>query len=407
METARHQFTILKQICELIPGHLVPKLAREYGVDKKCRSFDPWSHVVSLIHAQLAHSLSLNDVCDTLRNHSGVLTTIRKSVPPSRNGLSHANKERNADMAEALFWETMESLRRTFPKFGHNHRYCGLPRRFKRTIKAIDSTTIKLVANCIDWAKHRRRKAGAKCHVSLDLQTFMPNVIIIREAKRHDCNFARELCAGLKDGEIVVWDKAYNDFKHLFELTERGVFWVNRAKDNMTYEVIGEVSAPKGNIIRDVKIRVTGQGTSSEYPKELRLVEAWVEVKKELVRMTFITDNFDWAASSICELYKSRWGIEVFFKQIKQNLQIADFLGNNENAVRWQIWIAMLTYVLLRFIEFISHWDKPFSRLFTLLRGVMWSCLDLFSVIKSCGTAGVRLRMRAAPEQAYLPGFSP
>lgn len=407
MESARHQFSILKQICEFIPGHLVQKLAREHGVDKKCRKFDPWSHVVSLVHAQIAHSMSLNDVCDTLRNHSGVLTTIRKAVPPSRNGLSHANKERNADMAEALFWETMKSLRRRFPRFGHDHGYCGLPKRFKRAIKAVDSTTIKLVASCIDWAKHRRRKAGAKCHVRLDLQTFMPNVIIIREAKRHDSKFARELCAGLKEGEIVIWDKAYNEFGHLFDLTGRGVFWVNRAKENMTCRTIRTISAPKGRIIRDVAIRLTGQGSLGGYPEELRLVEAWVEVKNKLVRMTFITNNFTWSASSICGLYKARWGIEVFFKQIKQNLQIADFLGNNENAVRWQIWTAMLAYLLLRFIEFIAKWKKPFSRLFTLVRGVMWSCLDLFSLIKSCGTAGVKIRMRAAPEQAYLPGFSP
>ena len=406
METARHQFSILKQICELIPGHLVTKLAREHGVEEKCRTFDPWSHVISLLFAQISHALSLNDVCDTLRNHSGVLTTIRKASPPSRNGLSNANKTRNADMAEALFWNVLDSFQKQFPKFGFDHGYCGIPRKFKRTIKAVDSTTIKLVANCIDWAKHRRRKAGAKCHVSLNLQTFMPSLIIIREAKTHDSNFSRELCAGLKDGEIVVWDKAYNEFRHLFELTQRGVFWVNRAKDNMTYNVAWEVSPPKGKIIRDVAIRLTGQGTFSEYPEEVRLVEAWVEVKGKLVRMTFITNNFEWSANSICGLYKARWGIEVFFKQIKQNLQIADFLGHSENAVRWQIWMAMLAYVLLRFIEHIAKWGKSFSRLFTLLRGVMWSCLDLFDLVKSYGTAGVRFRMRATPEQAYLPGMS-
>jgi IS4 transposase len=211
----------------------------------------------------------------------------------------------------------------------------------------------------------------------------------------------------MKDGEIVIWDKAYNEFAHLYDLNTRGIFWVNRAKDNIAYEVIREVNAPHGKIIRDVSIRLTGQNTALEYPEEIRLVEAWVEVKGEEVKMTFITNNFEWATSSICALYKARWGIEVFFKQIKQNLQIADFLGHNENAVRWQIWMAMLAYVLLRFIQYMSKWKKPFSRLFTLLRGVMWSCLDLSSLVKSYGTAGVRLRMCGAPEQAYLPGFSP
>lgn len=407
MKTARSQFTILKQICEHIPGHLVTKLAREHGVEKRCRKFDSWSHVVSMLHVQIAHSMSLNDACDTLRNHSGVLTTMRKAVPPSRNGLSHANMTRNADMAEALFWSVFQELQRRSPGFGFGHGYCGLPKKFKRTINAIDSTTIKLVVSCIGWAKHRLRKAGAKCHVSLNLQTFLPNMLIIREAKAHDSNFSRELCAALRDGEIVVWDKAYNDFAHLFDLDLRGIFWVNRGKDNMTYEFVRELSAPRGKIIRDVAIRLTGQNTASEYAGKIRLVEAWVEVKGKLVRMTFITNNFGWSANSICGLYKARWGIEVFFKQIKQNLQIADFLGNNENAVRWQIWMAMLAYLLLRFIEHVSKWGGPFSRLFTLLRGVMWSCLDLFSFVESYGTAGVRVRMRASPEQAYLPGLSP
>ena len=110
MKPAEHQFTTLKPICDLIPRNLVSKLVKEHGVDKRSRSFTPWSHVVSMVFAQTAHSLSLNDICDTLGHHSGVLTTVRRAVPPSRNGLSHANRNRNADMAEALFWETLKSL---------------------------------------------------------------------------------------------------------------------------------------------------------------------------------------------------------------------------------------------------------------------------------------------------------
>ena len=167
MKPAKHNYTILKQICQHIPAHLVPKLARSFGVDKKARSFSPQSHVVAMLHAQIAHSLSLNDVADTLRNHSGVLTTIRRATPPSRNGLSHANRVRDPNMAQALFWDVLSHIENTHPSFGRNYKYSCLPRRFKRTIYAIASTTIQLVANCIDWAKHRRRKAAAKCHMQL------------------------------------------------------------------------------------------------------------------------------------------------------------------------------------------------------------------------------------------------
>ncbi len=405
MKPAKAKYTTLQQICNLIPRNLVAKLAKKHGVDKQARSFSPWSHVVAMLHAQLAHSLSLNDIADTLKNHASSLATIRRAEPPSRNGLSHANRERNADMAEELFWETLKHIQTLHPKFGAGHKYSGLPRRFKRTIYAIDSTTIQLVANCMDWAKHRRRKAAAKCHMQLNLQTFLPQFAIIKAANTHDSTEAAALCANLKDGEIALFDKAYVDFGHLASLRGRGVFWVTRAKDNMRYDTVGQHSAPRGRIYRDELIVLTTEKSRQAYPEVLRLVEADVEINGKLKRMIFITDNFAWSPTSVCDLYKCRWGIEVFFKQIKQTLQLADFLGHNENAVRWQLWTALLAYLLLRFIGFTGQWTRSFRRLFTLLRGVLFSRLDMFSVLECCGTARDSPRMVAAPQNAYLPGF--
>ena len=405
MNPAKSKHTVLKQICNQIPRNLVPKLARKHGVDKKAREFTPWSHVVALLHSQLAHSLSLNDVADTMRNHSGAIATIRRAVPPSRNGLSHANMVRNADMAEDLFWSMLDHIQNLHPKFGMGHKYTGLPRRFKRAIYAIDSTTIQLVANCIDWAKHRRRKAAAKCHMQLNLQTFLPQFAIVKAANTHDATEANELCANLADGEIAVFDKAYIDFSHLFGLDQRGVFWVTRSKDNMRYRIVGQHSEAKGDIHGDCLIELTGVKSGQAYPALLRLVVATVEVNGKPKVMTFITNNMTWSPSSICDLYKSRWGIEVFFKQIKQTLQLADFLGHSENAMRWQVWMALLTYLLLRYVSFLGQWCGSFRRLFTLLRGVMFSRLEIFSVLEICGTARGSPRMIAAPQQAYLPGF--
>jgi hypothetical protein len=204
----------------------------------------------------------------------------------------------------------------------------------------------------------------------------------------------------------VIFDKAYVGYEHLHRLTERGVFWVTRAKDNTHYEVVGQHSKLKGSIIRDVIIKLKDPKTARKYPSTLRLVEAIVEVDNEPRQMAFITNNTQWAASSICDLYKSRWGIEVFFKEMKQTLQIADFMGYNENAVRWQIWIALLVYILLRFVAWQSQWKHSFTRLFTVIRGVLWSHVDIFSVLRYCGTARGSPRMCAVPEQCYLPGFS-
>ena len=179
---------------------------------------------MSLIYAQLTHAVSLNDVCDGLRMNEGALTPIRGATAPAKNTLSHANRERNSSMAEALYWEMMEHLMTQSPQFAKGKIRRGYLRRFRTAIHAMDSTTIKLVAKSMDWAKHRRRKAAAKCHMRLDLQNFLPNCIIIDTAKFHDNTKARELCAGLQPGEIVVFDKAYVDFDHLASMDHEGVF---------------------------------------------------------------------------------------------------------------------------------------------------------------------------------------
>ena len=135
--------------------------------------------------------------------------------------------------------------------------------------------------------------------------------------------------------------------------------------------------------------------------------EARVIVNGEEKIMVFITNNMELAASSIADLYKSRWAIEVFFKELKQVLQLCDFIGYNERAVKWQIWVAMLTYAILRYLAYLSRWSHSFTRLWTLIRGVLWTRLDLLSLLRSHGTAGGSFRALGQPEQAYLPGMRP
>jgi len=206
-------------------------------------------------------------------------------------------------------------------------------------INVVDSTTIQLVSNCIDWAKHRRRKAAAKCHMRLDLETFLPRFAIVRESKG-DASEAKELCSGMQAGEIVIFDKAYVDYDHLYHLDFRGIFWVTRAKDNLAYKVL-KTNPVKGNVISDQEIELITTSSQKKYPKSFRLIRAMVEVNGKMEKMSFISNNMSWAASSICNLYKARWSIEVFFKQLKQTLQLADFLGHSKQAVRWQIWTAL------------------------------------------------------------------
>jgi hypothetical protein len=223
---AGSKLNLLRQICNFIPEFLVPKIARETSVDKKARTFTPWSHVIALLYAQLTHSIGLNDVCDALGLHSGPLSSIRGATPPSRNNLSNCNKVRSAEMAEKLFWAVFEHLGDLSPRFVSGKAGKRFARKFKRTIHLVDSTTIPLIASCMDWAKHRRRKAAAKCHVRLDLQSFLPRFAIVDTARHADAKRAREVCAGIQAGEIVIFDKAYIDFSHLADLSTRAIFWV-------------------------------------------------------------------------------------------------------------------------------------------------------------------------------------
>lgn len=398
----------MRQICKLIPNHLVPQLAREHGVDRKARSFSVWSHVVAMIYAQLARSIGLNDVCDALRLFSGKLSAIRGATAPSRNALSHANKHREAKMAEALFWSVLHHLQTLCPGFGRGRKGRGYAFRFKRMIHVVDATTIQLIARCMDWAKHRRRKAAAKCHLRLDLHSFLPRFVIVDTARENDNRRARELCAGVREGEIVLFDKAYIDFAHLLDLHDRGIFWVTRAKENLSYRVLERRPVPQGGkIICDQVIVLKGDRSSSAFSDVMRRVVAWVEVDGERRRMVFLTNNLEWSPQSVADLYRCRWQIEVFFKQIKQTLKLADFVGHSANAVRWQVWTALLVYVLLRFLSFISSWGHSFTRLFTLVRAVLWRKIDLLELLRSYGTAGGAFRFLARPDQAYLPGFAP
>ncbi len=401
----RSKLSLLRQICSFIPHHLVATLARQTGVEEDARTYTPWSHVVTLLFAQLAHSLGLNDVCDALGLHSGPLSAIRGATPPKRNTLSHANRQRDPALPEQLFWQMLEHLQGLCPGFGRR----GRPRfafRFKRMIHLVDSTTIQLVANCMDWAKHRRRKAAAKCHLRLNLQSFLPRFAIVDTAKHSDAKKAWELCAGLLAGEIVIFDKAYLDLRHLFELFKRGVHWVTRAKEGMQFKVVRRYQRGRiGNILRDDLVQMKSSASRRLYPAWLRRVIAMVEVDGQWREMTFLSDNLEWSAQTIVDLYRCRWEIEVFFKEIKQTLQLADFLGHNAHAVRWQVWTALLTYLLLRFCAWISNWGHSFRRLFTLVRSAMWMKLDLRGFLESYGTAGGSFRFLGVPEQAYLPGI--
>ena len=410
-QPARHHINVLGQLLKFIPRDIIQRTARETGVDAKARTYTVFSHLGTMLFVQLAHALSLNDVCDCLRLKARAIAAFGLT-PPSRNNLSNSNKVRDAKFAELVFWRTLAHLQHHDRSFGRQrpggNAGRALLHRFKVRVHAVDSTVMELVANCMNWAKHRRRKAAAKMHLRLGLGSFLPTFAIVDTAGEHDNKRARELCAGLEQGEVVVFDKAYVDFGHLHDLDARGVQWVTRAKDNFRCRALRNLPVKKGgHIVKDQIVKLTGAKFMRLAGWRLRRVEAWVEVDGRWRLMVFISNNTSWSASSVCDLYRARWDIEVFFKQVKQTLKLGDFLGHSANAIRWQVWSALLVYVLLRYAAHVSRWGHSFTRLFAVVRAAMWERLDLPGLLRSYGTAGGSFTLLGASHAAWLPGFEP
>ena len=423
-QNTTERLTVLGQFCKLIPKYCLANVCSELnkeGIKIAARAFSVWSHIVSMIYCHMAHCISLNDICDGLQNFKGNLNNIRNATAPHRNTLSHANRTRDIALIKRLFWKTVEHYQQTYPKFftQGGRSYFRLPRRFKRAIRAIDSTTIELIAKCMDWAKHRKHKAAAKVHVALDLISFIPIRVVTDSANHHDGSYMSELCGNMKSGDIAVMDRAYVDYKQLNTLTEQGVFWVTRSKSNMKIKVIRELNKGRKNtpqkgkephypiILKDEEVELTGKTSHRRYPRSFRHVSAIVQDSNgKEITVSFLSNNMEWAASSICDLYRCRWGIETFFKEIKQTLQIRTFVGFSRNAIEWQIWSALLTYLLMRIMAFLSEWKRDFKHFFTLMKGALWAKRTVRVIVSRYGTAD-----ESPPEQHTqltpdLPGIN-
>jgi len=386
------KFNILRQVCNLIPSFLVGRLAREHNSEADARTFSHWSHVVSLVFAKLTHSFGLNDVCDALELHSGPLSSLRGATPPKRNTLSHANRERPAEIAEGLFWGTLEHLRNQSPGFGRR-RFPGRLRKLKRTIHLMDSTVIELVANCLDWAAHRRRKAAAKCHVRLDFETLLPGFVVVDVAREHDNVRAAQASAGLKRGEILIMDRGYVDLEHFRDWSERGVIWVTRWKEGLTYDLLDRRPVKAGGKILADEWIMLSNGVQA------RRITALVEVDGKEREMIFLTNQLEWSAETVVALYQARWEIELFFKQMKQTLKLCDLMSYSANGIRWQVWTALLVQLLMRYLAWASEWSHSFVRLYAIVRSILWSKWDVFEILRRYGTASGSF---AQPHQAYF-----
>ena len=315
---AKTAYTVFRQIVQWIPKGLPDRLAREAKAD--IRAFSCTSHVLALLYGQISRASSLNEICDAARLHESELNRVRGATAPKRNTFSNANRTRDPMIAEKLYWSVFEHLQTICPSFTQYRKHKGFIHRVKRDIFAIDSTTLKLSLDCIDWARHRRKKAAAKTHMRLNIGTMLPTFAIVEDAAHHDSKRADALCVALKDGDVLLADRAYMDLLFLHGLSRRGVFFVLREKENMVFETLERHAHKDPRILADETVSMSRKGSAEKYPEVLRRITAVVEVNNRDMEMTFITNNFDWSPRTVAELYRARWTIEIFFKELKQTL---------------------------------------------------------------------------------------
>lgn len=244
--------------------------------------------------------------------------------------------------------------------------------RFKNLLYTIDATTIDLCLSVFPWARFRKTKGTIKMHCLYGHSGGLPSFLTVTDGKRHDVMEAKNTNFPLSPDSIVSVDKAYIDYNWPYSLNTKKVWFVTRAKSNIDYAVNGQHPVSGKGIINDHRISLEGQHTREKYPTNLRLIRFYDDEKKKT--FVFLTNNFSLAATTIAQIYRSRWQTELFFKWIKQNLKIKSFLGTSRNAVLTQIWVAMCYYQLLAYIKYQTKYGYPLLQLSRIIRETLFPC---------------------------------
>jgi len=341
--------TVLAQMQQIISRFHFEKFVNEAKSDKNVRKFSTWNLLQVMMYAQIAGKKSIRDICISLQSHSKSwyhlgLETI------SRNNLSNSLMKRSATVFEKTFNMLLSELQK------EKHHVTDKRFKFKNPIYAIDSTTISLCVTLYKWALFRTTKSGIKIHTSFDIKKQIPEFMVVTEAKKSDHHGIQSI--NYLENAIYVLDRGYLCLKTFSNISKNRAFFVTRTKKNTQYTVIEKNKVTGKGIVEDCLIVFNGV-KASDYTDSVRLVR-YKNPDDEKV-YEYITNNFTLAASTIANIYKARWDIELFFKWIKQNLKIKTFIGTSENAVLIQIWVAAITYLLAEYIRFVSK--TVFSRM--------------------------------------------
>ena len=363
--TLRHA-SVFSQLLSLMSRQDFARFVRETDAEKGAKGFSCWEQFVAMMFCQLAQAKSLREIHSGLRSCEGKLKHLGLSAAPGRSTLAYANARRPWALFEKVFHHVLAMAQSYAP---------GKKLRFKNKLYSMDSTVIELCANMFDWAKYRTTKGAVKLHLMLDHDGCLPHYALITEGKVADVTVAQGL--EMPRGSVVVMDRGYIDY-HLFERwSAQKVGFVTRLKQNANCFVTEEHDVPKTGPIRaDETIEFNVFEAGRKIKGSYRRVKVWLEDKQE--ELVLLTNRHDLGATTIAAIYKQRWQIELFFKAIKQNLRIKTFVGTSANAVRTQIWTALIAIVLMKLLQFRSRLKWALSNLVALLRWNLFTYRDLW-----------------------------
>ena len=352
--------TLFSQIISKLDRSKFGKLVSHHQTDKHQKGYNSWTHLVSMLFCQFAKSQSVRDISNGLRSATGNLNHLGINKAPSKSTISYQNKHRNWELFRDYYYSLLKSL-------GQQAGFRQVKFRIKSKIFLLDATTISLCLSLFDWARYKAAKGAVKMHTLLDYDGNLPAYVNITDGKTADNKGAYDI--PLLKGSVIVADRFYNDFSLLNIWDSKEVYFVIRHKENIQYKVVKENDLPDNkheHVLKDEIIELTGVQSRSIYPNKLRRVAIWDDKNKQVIEV--ITNQMSWTANTISELYKSRWQIEIFFREIKQLLHIKSFIGTSQNAVMIQIWTALITILILKALKAIAKFNWHLSNLVAFIR---------------------------------------
>ena len=393
---------VIKQILDLVPHWILTSCINTYQTDKGYSKYKTYDEFVALTFGQLYKCHTLSDISTGIGVSKTFIADLGLKQSPAHSTMSDGNKKRDWRVFECLYYKLLSHYKHILKKHHQSH----IIEQIKgKTIKLIDSTTISLCLSMFSWAKFRTAKGGIKIHTSWDESLMIPEVVNITEAKLHDRYGLEQLI--FPKGTIVVEDRGYFDFLLMLNRIKAENVFVTRIKSNTVYETVKELDLPDGkdeHILKDEIIRLNSPKAKScgINKHQLRLVHVYKEDENKVIEI--ITNQLEWEAITIADLYKKRWDIELFFKALKQNLQVKTFVGTSENAVKSQIYVALITYLLLELIRrTVVKKDIGFSNFVEKIRMTLCFYLSLNYVCNEVGEGAKKIEHNKQLKIPYTP----